>query len=158
MDLEHGGTGTLMRPPSLLDYSLTGENSKKAVELGLAEADWYQCPVPRAEMRKLLERKDGPAIRDSIIWFALLLGLGAASVALWGTWWFILPYLAYAAIYASTLRLSLARVKPRHRLQNRLDEQCTLRSRFFHGDARIRRLALEPHPPSFGYHNRRPRS
>ena len=102
MDLEHGGTGTLMRPPDILDYSLTGKNADRAVELGLAEADWYQCPVPRAEMRKLLERKDGPAIRDTIIWFALLGGLALASIALWGSWWFLIPYLAYAAIYASS--------------------------------------------------------
>ena len=45
---------TLMRPPKHLDYSLTGENSTKAIERGLAEADWYQSPVPRTEMRKLL--------------------------------------------------------------------------------------------------------
>ncbi|MFM8982467.1 MAG: hypothetical protein ACKOLA_06085, partial [Spartobacteria bacterium] len=42
---------TLTRPPKKLDYSLTGENSTKAIERGLAEADWYQSPVPRAEMR-----------------------------------------------------------------------------------------------------------
>jgi len=103
MDLDHGeGTATLMRPPNILDYSLTGENSNRAVELGLAEADWYQCPVPRKEMRKLLERKDGPAIRDTLIWFALILGFAALTVALWGSWWVIAPYLCYAALYAST--------------------------------------------------------
>ena len=57
--------------PLKLDYSLTGVNSTLAVEKGLAEADWYQCPVPRGTMRKLLERRDGPAIRDTILWFAL---------------------------------------------------------------------------------------
>lgn len=103
MDLETGGSSaTLMRPPNILDYSLTGKNAHRAVELGLAEADWYQCPVPRAEMRKLLERQDGPAIRDSLIWFALILGLAGATIALWGSWWALIPYLAYAALYAST--------------------------------------------------------
>lgn len=103
MDLDHGeGGATLMRPPDILDYSLTGENSGRAVELGLAEADWYQCPVPRAEMRKLLERRDGPAIRDTIIWFALILGFAALTILLWGSWWVVVPYLCYAALYAST--------------------------------------------------------
>jgi len=101
MDLDHGTT-TLLRPPNLLDYSLTGENADHAVELGLAEADWYQSPVPRAEMRKLLERKDGPGIRDTLIWFGLILGFAAATIALWGSWWVLLPYLCYAALYAST--------------------------------------------------------
>ena len=45
----------LNSPPESLDYSLTGVNAARAVEKGLAEADWYQCPVPRATMRKLLE-------------------------------------------------------------------------------------------------------
>ncbi len=95
-------TATLSRPPETLDYSLTGLNAAAAVEKGLAEADWYQCPVPRAELRKLLERRDGPAIRDTILWFALLFGSAYATYALWGTWWAILPYLVYAALYAST--------------------------------------------------------
>ena len=38
---------------------------RAAIERGLAEADWYQCPVPRETMRSLLERRDGPAIRDT---------------------------------------------------------------------------------------------
>lgn len=89
-------------PPEHLDYSLTGENATLAIERGLAEADWYQSPVPRATMRKLLERRDGPAIRDTLIWFGLLIGSAAAVVALWGSWWAILPYLIYAVIYGST--------------------------------------------------------
>lgn len=95
-------TETITNPPTKLDYSLTGVNSTLAVEKGLAEADWYQCPVPRETMRKLLERRDGPAIRDTIIWFALILGSAYATYVLWGKWWAILPYLMYCVLYAST--------------------------------------------------------
>ena len=91
-----------MRPPDILDYSLTGENASRAIELGLAEADWYQCPVPRATMRKLLERRDGPALRDTIIWFGLIIGFGYLTWTLWGTWWAVLPYVCYAVLYASS--------------------------------------------------------
>lgn len=90
------------RPPKHLDYSLTGENANRAIERGLAEADWYQCPVPRATMRKLLERRDGPALRDTLLWFALILASGYATFALWGSWWAVLPYAVYAVLYAST--------------------------------------------------------
>jgi hypothetical protein len=38
-------TNTVSEPPTKLDYSLTGINATLAVERGLAEADWYQCPV-----------------------------------------------------------------------------------------------------------------
>lgn len=95
-------TATLAGPPAKLDYSLVGLDAARAIEKGLAEADWYQCPVPRETLRRLLERRNGPAIRDTIIWFALILGLGAATCALWGSWWAALPYAAYAMLYAST--------------------------------------------------------
>jgi Na+-transporting NADH:ubiquinone oxidoreductase subunit F len=85
-----------------LDYSLTGVNSTMAVEKGLAEAEWYQSPVPRETMRGLLQRRDGPAIRDTILWFALIVGAGLMTYALWGSWWAILPYMIYSVLYAST--------------------------------------------------------
>ena len=95
-------TNILTQPPVKLDYSLTGLNSTLAVERGLAEADWYQSAVPRETMRSLLERRDGPAIRDTILWFALIFGFGFATYRLWGTWWAIVPYLLYCVLYAST--------------------------------------------------------
>jgi len=95
------GESTLS-PPAHLDYSLIGENAALAIERGLAEAGWYQCPVPRATMRRLLERRDGPAIRDTIIWFGLIIGCGIATWLLWGSWWAVIPYLCYAVLYGST--------------------------------------------------------
>ncbi len=101
MSQDHG-TAVLSKPPAKLDYSLTGENAHLAIERGLAEADWYQCHVPRETMRKLLERRDGPALRDTILWFALILGSGYAAFALWGSWWAIIPFAIYGVLYAST--------------------------------------------------------
>jgi Na+-transporting NADH:ubiquinone oxidoreductase subunit F len=95
-------TAVRSRPSLKLDYSLTGVNSTLAVEKGLAEADWYQCPVPREIMRTLLERRNGPAIRDTILWFALIVGAGIATYTLWGSWWAVIPYLIYSVLYAST--------------------------------------------------------
>ena len=92
----------LQTPQIQLDYSLVGINSRLAVEKGLAEADWYQCPVPRATMRALLERRDGPAIRYTLVWFVLIIGLAYVTYALWGTWWAVIPYALYAVLYAST--------------------------------------------------------
>jgi Na+-transporting NADH:ubiquinone oxidoreductase subunit F len=93
---------TVVAPPTKLDYSLVGINSTAAVEKGLAEAEWYQCPVSRETMRSLLQRRDGPAIRDTILWFALILGAGYLTYALWGSWWAVLPYILYSVLYAST--------------------------------------------------------
>src|SRR3984893_9375604 len=95
-------SATLAKPPAKLDYSLSGVNSHLAVERGLAEADWYQCSVPREKMRQLLVRRDGPALRDTILWFALIFGSGYAAFALWGTWWAVIPFALYGVLYAST--------------------------------------------------------
>ena len=88
--------------PFKLDYSLAGVNSTLAVEKGLAEAEWYQCAVPREAMRELLIRRDGPAIRDTILWFSMIFASGYATFRLWGSWWAILPYAIYCVLYAST--------------------------------------------------------
>ena len=84
------------------DYSLTGANATLAVEKGLAEAEWYVTPVPKAEMRKHLERRNGLALRATELRFVLLLATGYASIALWGTWWVMIPYLIYAVLYGTS--------------------------------------------------------
>jgi fatty acid desaturase/ferredoxin-NADP reductase/nitrite reductase/ring-hydroxylating ferredoxin subunit len=83
-------------------YSLVGPTSIRAVQAGLAEADWYRCPVEPEVMRQLVQRRDGPAVRDTLLWFALIVGSGALTVALWPSWWAVAPYLVYAVLYAST--------------------------------------------------------
>jgi Na+-transporting NADH:ubiquinone oxidoreductase subunit F len=91
-------------PRALRDarYSIVGATSLRAVAAGLAEAEWYRSPVSPAVMRELVQRRDGPALRDTILWLALILGTGALTVAAWPSPWALLPYLAYAALYAST--------------------------------------------------------
>lgn len=84
------------------DYSLVGKDSVRAVEKGLAEATWYASPVPKEKMRELLRRRDGPAIRDTIIWFGLLIGAGLWGYYWWGHWYAILPFAIYFVIYGST--------------------------------------------------------
>lgn len=84
------------------DYSLVGAESQKVIEMGLADAQWYQSPISRENMRQLLTRKDGPAIRDTIIWFSLIFGSGYLVFLWWGSWLAILPYIVYSALYAST--------------------------------------------------------
>jgi Na+-transporting NADH:ubiquinone oxidoreductase subunit F len=91
-----------MSQAATIDYSLTGMNSARAIEQGLAEAQWYTCAVPKPQMRKLLERRNGPALRDTIVWFGLLIGLGAWGFAWWGSLWAIIPFMLYGVLYGST--------------------------------------------------------
>lgn len=84
------------------DYSLIGDETPIAIKSGLADAIWYKSPVSREEMRKLLVRKDGPAIRDTIIWFGLIISCGYLVFIWWGSWAAIFPYFIYSVLYAST--------------------------------------------------------
>src|SRR5262245_54073477 len=60
------------------DYSLTGRDTQTAIDKGLAAAEWYHTDVPRKQMKELMKRSDGPAIRDTAIWLAALV-LSAAG-------------------------------------------------------------------------------
>ena len=85
----------------LKDYSLIGRDTALAVERGLAEADWYTSPVPKDVLRELLERRDGPALRDTAVYFGLIFASGYATYAFWGTWWALAPMMIYGVLYAS---------------------------------------------------------
>ena len=84
------------------DYSLVGADSKRAVEIGLASAEWYHSDVPRPVMKGLMKRSDGPALRDTIIWFALLFGCAWGGIHFWGTWACVPFFLVYGVIYGSS--------------------------------------------------------
>lgn len=83
------------------DYSLTGEQSHQAREQGLATAEWYQTEIPRKTLKQLMKRRDGPAIRDTVIWLFALAASAGLAIALWGSWW-VVPVLAvYGVLYGS---------------------------------------------------------
>jgi fatty acid desaturase len=83
------------------DYSLTGRDAALAVETGLAAAEWYHTDVPRKQMKELMQRSDGPAIRDTIAWAGLLFATGSGGVYYWGTWWCVPFFFAYGVLYGS---------------------------------------------------------
>jgi Na+-transporting NADH:ubiquinone oxidoreductase subunit F len=83
------------------DYSLVGKDTARAIEQGLADAKWYASPIPREKLRELLERRDGPALRDTLLWFVLLLFFGGWGYVAWGSAWAILPFAIYGVLYAS---------------------------------------------------------
>jgi fatty acid desaturase len=83
------------------DYSLTGEDARRAVERGLASAAWYHTDVPRSVIKELMQRSDGPAIRDTAIWLGSMAVFAAAAVWLWPSAWSIPFFLAYGVLYGS---------------------------------------------------------
>jgi fatty acid desaturase len=83
------------------DYSLTGEGAKRAIDVGLASAEWYHSDVDRKTMKELMQRRDGPAIRDTLIWFAALALSAAGGIYFWGSWWCVPFWIVYGVMYGS---------------------------------------------------------
>ena len=83
------------------DYSLVGLDARLAEENGLAAAQWYACPISRKELKELMKRKDGPAIRDTLIWFAALTLSGGLAMHFWGSWLCAPFFIAYGTLYGS---------------------------------------------------------
>lgn len=83
------------------DYSLIGPSSKRAAEQGLVAAEWYHTEIPRKRIKELMRRKDGPAIRDTILWFLLLGAIGFGGYWFWGSWACVPFFFLYAILYAS---------------------------------------------------------
>jgi Na+-transporting NADH:ubiquinone oxidoreductase subunit F len=100
-DRENDMTQNMTGRIPVSDYSLIGKDSLLAVEKGLADAKWYASPVPKEKMRELLVRRDQPAIRDTLLWFALLAAFGVCGYLLWGTGWAVIPFAIYGVLYAS---------------------------------------------------------
>ncbi len=84
------------------DYSLVGQSTQWAVETGLASAKWYHSDVSRKTMKDLMRRSDAIAMRDTILWIALILGSAAGAIAFWGTWWCVPFFFVYGVLYGSS--------------------------------------------------------
>src|SRR5271154_1423997 len=84
------------------DYSLVGPEAGRAVAAGLASARWDAPPLTRAELKELMRRDDGPAIRDTLIWFAAFIVSGGLGFYFWGSWAAVPFFVIYGVLYGSS--------------------------------------------------------
>lgn len=91
------------------DYSLSGglENvtpldDNDIIEERMVEKTWWTPDIPRADLKALMERKDGPALWHFTLWIVLLIGSGYLAWISWGTWWAIPAFFVYGTIYSSS--------------------------------------------------------
>ncbi len=85
------------------DYSLLGDDARRAVETGLAAAEWYHTDIARKDMKALMQRSDQPAIRDTIILFGFMILFAGIGIALWPSLWSAPFWLAYGVLYGSAM-------------------------------------------------------
>jgi fatty acid desaturase len=84
------------------NYNIGGPENQLAHDKGLSAAEWYASPISRQKLKELMKRKDGPAIRDTLIWFGLLISTGIIAYYSWGTWWAIPAFFVYGTLYSAT--------------------------------------------------------
>lgn len=85
------------------NYSMLGPDARRAVETGLAAAEWYHSDVPRKEMKALMQRTNHPAIRDTVILFGAMILFAGLGIALWPSLWSAPFWLAYGVLYGSAM-------------------------------------------------------
>ena len=88
--------------PDTRDYSLIGRDAEHALQLGLANAQWYKTAIPRDRLKPLMQRTDGPAIRDTIIWVLSFLVFGGLAAYLYPGWWSVPFFICYGVLYGSS--------------------------------------------------------
>ena len=84
------------------DYSMLGRDAKRAEEIGLSKAQWYAAPIPRARLKELMKRADGPAIRDTLMWFGSFAVTAGLAIYFYPSLWSIPFFLAYGVLYGSS--------------------------------------------------------
>ena len=88
-------------PLEARNYTLGGPEAARAIARGLVNGQWYQTPVDRKVMKELTRRTDAPALRDTALWLALLVGFGGLGILTWGSWWAIPVFIIYGLLYAT---------------------------------------------------------
>ena len=81
------------------EYDLTAEATERARAAGLVNANWFKPAVDRPLLKSLMQRGDAAAIRDTVIWYAVI---GASGVLAWfalGTVWAVPAFLLYGTLY-----------------------------------------------------------
>ena len=139
------------------DYSLIGRDSGFAQEHGLVAAEWYHTDVPRQRMKALMRRRDGPAIRDTAIWFLLLALTGFGGLL-------VLGQLEVRAVLPLLRRplwigvgLALARGRPRDGIPDLVVQRRALPAGVVHEHEGAHPLAVEPCPSPHRHDHRRSR-
>ena len=80
------------------DYNLLGADARRAVDSGLAAAEWYHTEVARKDIKALMQRSNQPAIRDTIVLYGAMIALATIGWQLWPSLWSVPFWLAYGVL------------------------------------------------------------
>ena len=82
-------------------YVLTTNNTGEGLNSVPTAVNWYRHKVALGEIRALMEKSDGRAMLDTVIWLGSMVILAGVAVTLWPSWWSTPFWLAYGVLYGS---------------------------------------------------------
>ena len=105
-----------------------------------------------------MQRRDGPALRDTAIWVSALFATGFGGYWFWGTWACVPFFLAYGVLYGTASNPRWHETGHGTAFKTRWMNDVLYQVACFMCMLRTPRLALEPCPAPHRHHRRRPRS
>jgi len=63
---------------------------------------WFACSISRGQLKELMRRRNGPALRNFGLWLLLLAASGYLAFRAYGTWWTVPAFFLYGTIYSSS--------------------------------------------------------
>ncbi len=84
------------------DYSITGAESIRAIQDGMADGEWFQAQIDPDRLKELSARTNARAAVDTLLWIALIVGTGVLAWNVRDSWWAIPAFLAYGALYGGS--------------------------------------------------------
>ena len=83
------------------NYSLSDENNLKGRQSKAGITKWFRPTVSPQDIRSLMQKSDAIALRDTSMWFGIMLLAATLAVSLWPSWWSLPFWLAYGVLYGS---------------------------------------------------------
>ena len=81
------------------DYHLVGGAGERARAAGLVNASWYRCALARPVLKELMQRSDAPALRDTLLWYTLIVASGVLAYVSRDSVWALPAFLLYGTLY-----------------------------------------------------------
>lgn len=90
-----------MQISQIRNYDLVTAAQQEGGDQSLISPKWYQSEIDRAQLKKLLLRDNWPALRDIIIYYALMALSAGMAIFFMASWWSLPFWLCYGVLYAS---------------------------------------------------------
>ena len=83
------------------NYTLSKEADRMSHDNRTANPNWFRPDVDPMAIRKLMQKSDAIALRDTFVWLGAMCLSAGIAIALWPSWWSAPFWLLYGVLYGS---------------------------------------------------------